>query len=150
MEGAMNNPNPRGALEQGRKGYSEEEIECIYRLAYAGLENGNLKQAELIALGLIEVAPSFIPGWLALAYVRGQDGNFAGAQAASEQALRIDGESIEAMLFLVSYLLTNGDLQSAGTYLGEVADRIDNNQLTDPTLIRFFRAQMLRYQTREV
>jgi Tfp pilus assembly protein PilF len=145
----VSNTNPRGALEQGRKGYSEEEIECIYRLAYAGLENGNLKQAELIALGLIEVAPNFIPGWLAIAYVRGQDGNYAGAQSACEQALRIDGESIEAMLFLVSYLLTNGDLQSAGTYLGEVADRIDNNQLTDPTLIRFFRAQMLRYQTRE-
>ena len=146
----MNNPNPKGALEQGRKGYTDEEIECIYRLAYAGLENGNLKQAELIVLGLIEVAPNFIPAWLALAYVRGQDGNYAGAQSASEQALRIDGESIEALLFTVSYLLTNSDMQSAGTYLGEVADRIDNNQLTDPTLIRFFRAQMLRYQNREV
>jgi Tfp pilus assembly protein PilF len=132
-----------------RRGYSDEEIDCMYRLACVELENGNLKLAETICRGLVEVSPQFVPAWLVVAYVLGQDANYADAQAAAEQAVRIDPESAEALLFLVCYLLTNGDLQSAGTYLGEVADRIDGGQITDPTMIRFFRSQMVRYQNRE-
>lgn len=145
----MNSLVPRSPGDLARSGYSEEEIYGIYALACMLLENGSLKQAETILMGLAEVVPEFAPVLLALAYVRGQDGNYDSAQSFAEQALRIDAESPEAMLYLITFLLTTGDLQSAGTYLGEIADRIESNQIQDPVLIRFFRAQMVRYQARE-
>lgn len=145
----MNTPILRSSSDPQRSGYSEDEILNIYALACSMLENGNLKQAETIFYGLTEVLPDFVPAWLGLAYVRGQENNFDGAQTAAEQALRCDAESAEAMLYLITFMLTTGDMQSAGTYLGEIADRIESNEIQDPALIRFFRAQMVRYQTRE-
>ncbi len=145
----MNSLIPRQPGDLARSGYSEEEIHGIYALACTLLENGALKQAETILIGLAEVVPDFTPVLLALAYVRGQDANFDSAQSFAEQALRVDPASPEAMLYLITFLLTTGDLQTAGTYLGEIADRIESNEIQEPTLIRFFRAQMVRYQARE-
>ena len=146
----MNSPivRPSGDLA-ARGGYSDDEISSIYALAVSFLENGVLKQAEIIFAGLVEVLPEFVPAWLGLAYVRGQDGNYDSALVAAQQAVRYDEQSAAAILYLVTFLLTAGDLQSAGTYLGEIADRIESAELQDPQLIRFFRAQMVRYQTRE-
>lgn len=145
----MNAPIPRPGSDLQRSGYSEDEILNIHALGCALLENGTLKQAEIVFHGLTEVLPDFVPAWLGLSYVRGQEGNYEGAQSAAEQALRCDAESAEAMLYLISFMLTTGDLQSAGTYLGEIADRIESNEVQDPALIRFFRAQMVRYQNRD-
>lgn len=144
----MNSLIPRSSGDLSRSGYSEDEIFAIYALACTFLENGALKQGEALLVGLAEIVPDFSPVFMALAYIRGQDGNFESAQSLSEQALRIDPDSPAAMLYLITFLLTTGDMQTAGTYLGEIADRIESTDIQDPTLIRFFRAQMARYQTR--
>ena len=54
----------------------------------------------------------------------------------------------EAMLFLATCLLTNGDYNAAGTYLGEVGEKIESGMVDSPTVIRFFKGQLARFQNR--
>lgn len=138
----------KGALEVTKRGYSEEEITSIYELGRLLIENGSLKQAESIFQGLIEVAPEFVPGWLGLAYLHIHQNNSETGLITAQQAVRLDAESCEAMLFLVICLLSTGDYQSAGSYLGEIGDRVESGSIDNPNVIRLFRAQMARYEHR--
>lgn len=131
-----------------KRGYSDDEILHIYELGRLCLENGDVRRAESILSGLTYIAPDFAPAWLGMSYVHIQAKNHDAALQAARQALRLDAESVEAMLFLISCLLTHGDYNSAGTYLGEVADRIDGGSVDRPNLVRFYRAQLARYQNR--
>lgn len=131
-----------------KRGYSDEEIANIYELARFSLENGDWHRAEAIASGLVEVAPDFAPAWLSLAYIRIQNKAYEAAIQAASQALRVNPELAEAQLFLVACLLTTGDYNSAGTYLGEVGERIESGQVRDPNVIRFYRTQLARFQSR--
>lgn len=144
----MNQPAERGGSDLVRRGYAEEEISSIYELGRLCLENGSLRQAETILLGLTEVAPDYAPAWLGMSYIHIQNRNFDGAIFAARQALRIDPNFTEAMLYLVACLLTTGDFNAAGTYLGEVSDKIEGGLVDDSNVIRFFRAQLARYQSR--
>lgn len=131
-----------------KRAYSDDEIAHIYELGRLFLENGSVKQAETIMTGLTEVVPDFAPAWLGLCYIHIQDKNNDAAIYAARQACRVDPELTEAMLFLSSCLLTSGDYNSAGTYLGEVGDKIDSGAVDNPNIIRFFKAQLARYQAR--
>lgn len=139
---------PERTTDAQRRGYSDEEISSIYELGKFFIENGQLKQAETIFQGLIEVAPDFLPGLLGLAYVQIVTKNTESALSTCEAAMRVDGESCESMLFLVTALLAAEDYQAAGTYLGEVNDRIEGGKVDNPNVVRFFKAQMARFQNR--
>lgn len=142
-------PIPKaGATSLLKRGYTDDEIDQIYELGRLSLANGNLRTAEGIFEGLTQVAPDYSPAWLGLAYVGIYRGNIDSAVFASRQALRIDPHFPEALLYLASCLMSSGDYNSAGTHLGEVAEQIESGQIDDPSVQRFYRIQLARFQNR--
>ena len=131
-----------------RATYADEEVSSIYRLGRFFLENGEVTRAEPLMLGLVEVAPHFAPAWLGVAYVAAMKGELEHALSAARQALKIDGESVEVQLFLIAGLLSAGDYNAAGSYLGEVQEKIDRGEVADPDHVRFYQGQLARYQYR--
>jgi tetratricopeptide (TPR) repeat protein len=138
----------RNFPEAVKGGYSDDEIGSIYELGRIFLENGSLLQAEVIMHGLNEVCPDFGPAWLATAYINIQNKDFDNAIYAARQALRINPEFTEAMLYLVACLMTTNDYNAAGTFLGEVGERIEGGLVENPHVVRFYKAQLARYQSR--
>jgi Flp pilus assembly protein TadD len=132
----------------GKRGYSNDELQGIYELGKMFLETGQIKRAELVMTGLTEVAPSFVNGWLAKAALLTMSENLEGAILAARTALKLDSRSIEAMLILAACLFTQGDVNSAGTYLGEVGESLGERPQSNPALARFYRMQLARYQAR--
>lgn len=126
--------------------YSKAEILSIYELARFSLENGDIHRAEILFLGLTNIVPDFVPAWLGLTYVYIQQGSDEDALNAAKMAYRYAPERIEAILFYASCLLSCGDLNTAGMYLGEVADKVGNGISLSPNVSRFFYFQMARYQ----
>ena len=136
------------AAELLRKSYSQDELFDIYELGKLWLESGQHRRAEAIMNGLNEVASDFAPAWLGTAFLRSISGNYEGVLNAAKQALRIAPESIEAMLYIVTAALALKDLSTAGTYLGEVGERIEQGGVSNPHVSRFFKMQLARYQNR--
>lgn len=131
-----------------RRGYSEEEIVDIFQLGRSWLETGYYRRAEVIMSGLNEVAPEYAPAWLATAYLKGVAGSYDAAFRAAKQALQCEPEGVEAMLYVAALGLTLGDFNTAGTYLGEAGERIEQGRVTNPHVPRFFKMQLARYQAR--
>lgn len=144
----MKPPRQRLNSEVVKRGYSDEEVAHLYELARFSLENGHTRRAESITVGLVEVAPEFGPAWLALSFIHIQNASYDAAISAAKQALKIDPQSLAGMLFLVTCYLNTGDFNSAGTLLGEVGERIDSGAAGDPSVVRFYRAQLARFQAR--
>lgn len=144
----MEEERKRSPSEVLKRGYSDEEVSHIYELGRLSLENGNFHRAEAIMSGLIEIVPDFAPAWLGMTYIHMQNHNIEAASATAEHALRLDADSAEALLFLVSCLLSSGDFSTAGTYLGEVGERVDAGLIDHPNLLRFYRSQLARFQNR--
>lgn len=136
----------RSISEVLKRGYSDEEISHIYELARFYLENGALKPAAAIFLGLTKVAPDFIPAWLGLSYISFSNKVFDEALRLVEQAMKINAQSEITILYFITCLLVVGDYNAAGTYLGEIGEKIEAGLVADPKLIRFYKIQLARYQ----
>lgn len=134
--------------DAGRRNYSDDEVNDIYKLGKLWLETGQHKRAEAIMSGLNEVAPDFAPAWLATSLLRSIAGNYDIALQAATNALRIDPESAEAMLYIVALAMTMGDVATAGTYLGEVGEGIEQGVVRNHNVTRFYKMQLARYQAR--
>lgn len=134
-----------GQVATQSRGYADEELGHIYALARLFLENGNLNAAEVIINGLLEVAPGFAAALLAKSYILIQKGDFESALQNCTQALRLNENFHEAMLFLIACLLTVGDYNNAGTYLGEIGDKIQNGTIDNPYFIRLYKSQLARF-----
>lgn len=145
MESEVRKRRPSEVL---KRGYADEEVRHIYELARLSLENGQLRSAEKLFTGITEVAPEFAEGWLGLSYIHTCAKRNNEAIFAARQALRVSPDCVEALLFLIAGLLTAGDVNSAGTYLGEVGERVESGSVNHPQLMRFYRAQLARYQAR--
>ena len=141
-------PAKRSPTEPSKRGYSQDELEQIYELAKACLEIGQVRRAEILFSGLNEVAQDFGPAWLGSCYIQILHSNYDLATTAAQQALRSDPESTEAMVYLAAVFLTTGDFNSAGTYLGEVGERIEMGKVQNPHTIRAYKMQLARYQSR--
>lgn len=142
------NIRPRSPSEMIRRGYTDAEIESIFALARLFLESGSFSRASVILKGLIEVAPEFAPAWLALGYIAIMNGEYEQALGQSSQVLRRNPTNPEAMLMNVICSLSTGDINSAGTYLGELKDGIDGETINNPQLIRLYQSQLVRFQSR--
>jgi tetratricopeptide (TPR) repeat protein len=138
----------RSGVETQRRGYSDEEVAHIYELGRFFLENGDFRRADTIMRGITEVAPDFAPGWLARSYIHIQAREYDEAIQMARQAFRCDPDMVEAVLYLAACLLTTGDYNAAGTYLGEVGEKIDGGAVDNPDVIRFYKSQLARYQSR--
>jgi Flp pilus assembly protein TadD len=138
----------RRTAETPRRKYSDDEVLDFYKLGKLWLETGQHKRAESIMSGLNEVAPDFAPAWLGTAFLRSIAGNYDGAIIAITTALRIEPESAEAMLYLVAVSITVGDVSTAGTYLGEVGEAIEQGKVANQNVIRFYKMQLARYEAR--
>jgi Flp pilus assembly protein TadD len=139
--------NESSAVESHRSNYSKEEQLDIYALGRMCLESGQVKRAQVILRGLTTVAPEFVPGWLATAVAQATLGNVEQSLDAARQALKLQPDSAIAMIILVTTSLTLGDQSTAGTYLGELNDMIEQGAVSDPNLIRLFKMQMVRYNS---
>lgn len=135
-------------MELPKRMYSAEEVHNIYELARYGLENGDLNHSEVLFRGLSEVAPHFAPAWLGLAYISLQTNQIDQATIFARRALQSDQNSVEAQLYLISCLLISEDYGSAGTLLGEVQEKIEGGFTTSPYVLRFYRMQLARYNSR--
>jgi Flp pilus assembly protein TadD len=135
-------------VDAPRRKYSDDEVTDIYRLGKLWLETGQHKRAESIMSGLNDVAPNFAPAWLGTAFLRSVIGNYDGALIAITTALRLEPESAEVMLYLVALSMTVGDMSTAGTYLGEVGEAIEQGKVANQNVIRLYRMQLARYQAR--
>lgn len=138
----------RRLVDAPRRKYSDDEVNDIYRLGKLWLETGQHKRAESIMSGLNDVAPEFAPAWLGTAFLRSVSGNYDGALIAITTALRLEPESAEGMLYLVAVSMTVGDVSTAGTYLGEVGEAIEQGKVANQNVIRFYKMQLARYQAR--
>ena len=136
----------RSPSELLKRGYSDEELSHIYELGRLFLENGQIKRAESIFTGVSEVAPDFPAAWLGLAYIQIINASYESACRYARIVLQLDPDNVAAMLYLVPCLLSLGDLNSAGTFLGEVGERIENGSVSDPDFVRFYKMQLVRYQ----
>jgi predicted Zn-dependent protease len=134
-----------GMSDTARSNYSKEELLDMYALAKMFLEAGQIKRAEVIAQGLTSVAPEFVPGWLALSVVSATLGNIENSLEAARKALRIQPDSSAAMMLIVTTAMTLGDAGTAGTYLGEVQEMIEQGRISDANVIRLYKMQMARY-----
>lgn len=144
----MSDISEKQVVEPLRRSYSEDEIESIYELARFTAENGDLLRAEVILTGLVEVAPDYAPAWLGMSFIHAQKKAFDAAIKAAQNALRANPEMVEAELFLISCYLTNGDLNAAGTILGEVGEKIEGGLVDNPEAVRFYRMQLARFENR--
>lgn len=134
-----------GSVDASRVGYSKEEQVDIYALAKMLLETGQLKKAEVILRGLTTVAREFLPGWLGLTVAYASQGNIEASHEAAQCALSVQSDSPAAMILLVATSLTVGDRSTAGTYLGELKELIEQGIVSDPSIVRLFKMQMVRY-----
>lgn len=128
-----------------RVNYSKDELSDIYALSKMWLESGQLKKAGALARGLTSVAPDFVPGWLVMSVVESSMGNVEAALNAARKALKLQPDCAQAMMLIVTTSLTLGDISTAGTYLGEVGDLVEQEKIADPNLLRLFKMQMARY-----
>jgi len=133
------------ASDTSRASYSKEEQLDIYALAKMCLETGHSKKAEVILKGLTTVVPEFLPGWLGLVVAYASLGDIEAAHEAARHALSVKPESPAAMILLVTTALSIGDQSTAGTYLGELKDLIEQGIVNDSNLVRLFKMQMVRY-----
>ena len=138
----------RSPSEVIRRGYSDEEIHNVYSLGRLFLEGGAFRRAETVFRGLIEVAPEFMLARLGLAYVHLVAGEHETVLELSRDILRTNPTHPECMLLTVISSLSVGDLNAAGTYLGELKDEIEAQHITDSALIRLYRSQLVRFQSR--
>ena len=138
----------RYSMDVAKHGYSEDEINQLYEFGRFMLENGQYKRAEAIFNGLTEVVPGFAPGWLGAAYLQIIAKDYDAATVSARHAVRTDPQLVEATLYLIVCLLTGGDLNGAGTLLGEIGEKVDSGAIDNPNCIRLFKAQLARYQSR--
>ena len=144
----MNDTTAKPAPEPIKRSYSDEEVESIYELGRFSAENGDLKRAEVIMRGLVEIAPDYAPAWLGMSFVHAQNHAYENAIQAARRCLKINPAMVEAELFLITFLLSTGDFNSAGTLLGEVGEKIDHGEIDNPNAIRFYRMQLARFESR--
>jgi tetratricopeptide (TPR) repeat protein len=138
----------RRPSENIKRGYSDEEIAHIYQLGRLFLEIGNIRKAEIIMVGLLEVIPEYVPAWLALSFIYTQVKNYDAVSNAAREALRLEPESVEAMLFLAIATLNTNDFNAAGTYLGEVGDLVEKGEVSDARIVRLYKMQLARFEGR--
>jgi thioredoxin-like negative regulator of GroEL len=112
------------------------------------LETGQLRKAESIMGGLNEVAPDFAPAWMGTALLKALSSDFEGALVAAQQAQRLEPHNVDALLLVASMSLSLGDVSTAGTFLGEVAERIEQGEVHNPNAVRLFKMQLARFQSR--
>lgn len=135
-------PKPQGG------GYSDQETESLYSLARLFLMNGDLRRADTILSGLIQVSPRFIPGLLGKMYLQLFQGDLDAAIETGRGVLKQDPGCVEAILYLVACHLSLNDYHAAGTLLGEAGERIEGAHQISPALSRFYQAQLVRFQAR--
>lgn len=128
-----------------RGSYAEEEILSLYALGKHFFDAGDLRNAELILRGLTTVEPGFVSGWVGLACVALHRQNYEEAIVAARQALRMDQDRAEALIFLVIAFLETGDRISAGTHLGELRDHVEAGRMHHPSMKRIFQALLVRH-----
>jgi cytochrome c-type biogenesis protein CcmH/NrfG len=77
--------------------------------------------------------------------VSATQGNIEAALEAGRKALKYQPDSTAAMMLIVTAAMTLGDLGTAGTYLGEIKEMIDQGNISDPNVLRLYKMQMARY-----
>lgn len=131
-----------------KRGYSDKEVNLIFELGRFYIEGGNHKAAANIMQGLHAIVPDYLPALLALCCLEFHAQNYEVARSFAEQALKLQPESIESALFLVTCLMVAGDFNPAGSLLGEIGEHIATRDLENPDIERFYKTLLVRYEVR--
>ena len=99
-------------------------------------------------LGLSQVAAHFSPAWLGLSYCALMHRAPELALDYAREAYRAEPGSDRALLYLVVCFLALGDMNGAGTYLGELREQLESGGLQDPNVRRLYEAQLARFSLR--
>lgn len=134
-------------LQDIKKKYSNEELNSIYSLGLAFIENGDVIKARNIFEGLIIVDNTYLPGFMGMIYLEIESQNFLDASKLCQKALKINPGSYEVMLMYATCLLSLGDNNKAGTYLGEIADALQEGRIDNYDIVRYYRSQLIRYKS---
>lgn len=129
-----------------KRGYSDEELRHIYELGRSFLESGKLVRAEKVFAGIVAVAPDHLPSWLGLTNIAILKNNLEAARGYAEAARRVDKTSPVAALFLATVMFSLNELTAVGSLLGEVGDALEGRLDIDPSLARFYKMQLARFQ----
>ena len=129
-----------------RRGYSDQEVKDIYAFGRYLFGAGRLNDARAVFEAVSNIVPSFLPGWLGLCAVQVQIGNKEQAVSAARHAYRLGPDYPLVILFLIIALLGTGDYTAAGSYLGELGEKVDAGMVNDTRLVRLYRAQISRYR----
>ena len=121
-------------------------MDAIYSLGLAFIENGDISKARSIFEGLIQVDNEYLKGFLGMIYLEIESNDMTNAMKYCQKALKINPSSYEVILMYISCLISVGEYNKAGTYLGEIADAIKDNLISDYDIIRFYKSQLIRYQ----
>ena len=124
--------------------YTPVIIENIFALSRKYIETGALTKAEHLLRGLVTVAPDYVPAWLGLSYCAAVNEDPENALSHARKALKLDPESLNAILSVVTHLISQGEIQEAGTLLGEIHDNFQH-EAPETHLKRYFELQILRF-----
>ena len=130
-----------------QRNYSAAEIEALYSFAYFQLDTGQLRTADSVLDGLTEVAPDYYPAWLAKAFVKMLLEDYEAARICCDKVIKIEPNCSEALVYLILCCFQSSDRQSAGTFLGELGERISAGLVSHPKIPAIYKALMLRYQS---
>ena len=140
-------PNESQRLpEKIKNAYSADEITHLYALGRFFIENGNLVGAEWIFKGISEIAPQSALGWLGLTYLALFNQEYDKALEIARKAVKTNEHLVNCLVAEATTLLSLEDIATAGTVLGELGERAEQGELQEPNLLRFYRAQLVRYQ----
>lgn len=142
----MVDKNHSGILKNG---YTQEEMELLYSLGKTYIDITSYNSAEKIFNGLITIDPDHVSSWIALSVINFIRGDLDASYSQAKQALRINSNLAEAQLVLITVLLSQSDYTTAGAYLGEVKELVDSKRIQKQDLVRYFKAQLLRFEYRQ-
>lgn len=135
-------------IERLKKSYTQEELYSIYELGRFFLENGMLRQAEIIFSGLCNVAPDFVEAHAAMAIIKIELKDYHGAVRYSSESRRGPTEDISIMLIHSCALILNGDTNLAGAELGEISEILDRTSGQRAPVHSLFEMMMSSYKDR--
>ncbi|MBM3800701.1 MAG: tetratricopeptide repeat protein [Acidimicrobiia bacterium] len=122
-----------GAMPDQRPKYEKDDLLRWNDYGIGLLLQGDLKGAEAAFLGVTEIDPSYVDGWVNVGRSRLQEGNTAGAQQVLRKALDLDGELAKSNYFYALSLKTQGKYDEALLHLRKALakyprDRVVRNQ----------------------
>ena len=126
--------------------YSSDQLSLVYNLGVFYLENHDFTAARNILNGLSILSPENAQVWHSLSLANLALEDLPGAYSTSRQALRLDPSDPHILLTVSSILMSQGDFTTAGSYLGEFSELVEQGKIREKRLIDFYKILLARFE----